>query len=239
MEEETAYSFPSKYRIASVIVVVGALAVLDMLILSFFAPEEALTLDQAGSIAEFYTTVAEQQNYALLQLILDTVFIAGYTALFAGLWLIIRDFSDIIAHISLALGLIVAFGDLLENAILFALVLGIPNGWNPEPSIFNIVWTANLLIDITSYVAAIFFGLQFIIIFMHNRLKLIIGVLFVSYAVIGLLTLLEPAFFLVRTALFVIGLGLGAYMLFNEHELSDEELLGILQKSSEKTDYIR
>lgn len=240
MEEETEeYAFPNKYRLASVVVMVGALAVLGLVILGFIAPGGSMTLDQAGDISEFYTTVEQHQDYALLATVLDTLFITGYLALFAGLWLVIRDFSDIIATLSLLLGLAVGLLDLVENAMLFALILGIPQGWSPETSIFNLLWTTNQLIDICSYVAAIFFGVQFVMIFPKNRIKFSIGALFLLYALVGFLAILFPALFLIRSLIFVLGLALVTIMLFNEHELSDEELLQLLQRSPEKTDYIR
>ncbi|MHA2504728.1 MAG: hypothetical protein ACXAE3_17905, partial [Candidatus Kariarchaeaceae archaeon] len=133
----------------------GAIAVLGMLVLSFIFDPRASEIDRPSDIATFISTVEAVSDEILVFIALDSVFIVGYTSLFIGLYIIIRDLADPLSTIALIAGISVGLLDVVENALIFTLVHGIEAGWEPQTQAIGMLFFLNMVIDLMSYVAAL------------------------------------------------------------------------------------
>lgn len=236
---EDDITFPSQFDFAAIGSALGCLAVLAMIILSINTASEVSSLDQAQNIQLFETAITQYKTQSLILVVLDTIFVIGYLSLFIGLWMIIRDFGDIMTQTPLVLGLLVAIGDLVENAILISLITGINNQWQPDEMIYVWLFTLNNLINILSYAAATLFAILFLMIWRPNSLKFYIGILLLAYAIIGFIAVIYPALLIARSVVFVVGLGFGTYVLYLEEDIPIEDLQELLRRDKESMDFIR
>jgi len=227
-------------RYAAVGTLIGMGAILSMIIIGLFYPPEISAMSDPRTIAAFTTLARQYTTPITILLLLDTIFIMGYTSLFAGIWLIIRDFSEIMAKVGLGLGLLTALADIVENSLLLILVKGLQTGWTPHPLLFGLVYVINTMIDLLSYLGILVYAIILLLIFRPWNSKFIMACLFVLYLLVGLLSILLPALVIVRSFMFVIGLAVGGTILWREEDIPRDilEKLAQQQKGS-KNDFIR
>lgn len=184
----------------------GLVMALGMVILSLGSGDTELGLDHPQDIDEMNDTIRNQKNKVLLLVALDTYFIAGYTALFIGLYLILRKNSLMMAKVGLLFGLATSVGDVIENSIQFALIFGVQENWTPDPSIYVTFWVIAYFIDICSYVAALIFGFGLMSDAESSKNIRTLGFLLLIYAGIGFFAFFSSLFALLRSLFFVIGI---------------------------------
>lgn len=202
------------FKAIAYLTTLGFLMALGMVTISLGAGDTDLALDHPQDIDEMNDTILDNKNQVLLLITLDTYFIAGYTALFIGLYLILKESSEVMAKIGLAFGLATSFGDVIENSIQYALVFGVHENWTPDPSIYGIFWMIAYFIDISSYVAALVFGISLISDpdFAKNYRSL--GLLLLVYAGIGFFAFFSSLFGLLRSLFFVIGIAYSSFVFY-------------------------
>ncbi|MHA2252699.1 MAG: hypothetical protein ACXAD7_20210 [Candidatus Kariarchaeaceae archaeon] len=233
MKKKQKY-FASEYQITGWIALIGVFMAIAMVITALYFPEEATSLDRPNDPEKLKDTVRESELEALIFVTLDTFFIIGYTSLFIGMYLIMRDIHPLVSLIAISFGLITSLSDLIENALLFAFIKGVPLGWEPDTMFYVILWMVSYFIDSCSYVTAVLFGIMLVKSFPRGNNKSIIGILFLGYALIGFLAYLDLFFLLVRSFVFVIGLGFAAITLLREPEISLDDYHLLLSDSDEQ-----
>jgi hypothetical protein len=194
------------YRAIAYLTALGFLMALGMLVLLLGSGDTDLVLDNPQDIDDMNDTIRDNKNQVLLLITLDTFFIAGYTGLFIGLFLILKEHLDVLAKIGLMFGLATSMGDVLENAIQYALVFGVHENWTPDASIYVFFWVIAYFIDISSYVAGLIFGFGLISDPDLPKNLRTLGFLLLLYAGIGFFAFFSSLFGLLRSFFFVIGI---------------------------------
>ena len=231
--------FPTQYQLTAVGCGIGFVAALLIAILQAVWDPQIFLMDQPQSYADYIAFASAHGSQLLGYYALDTIFIIGYTSLFVGTWFIVRDFGDALPTIPLSLSMLVTAGDILENALHMVVINGAMHGVNLDYRLLNWAWTINLVIDIASYLAAIFFTMLLLSIWRPPQLKFLLGLLLLFYVLVGIVCLLYPPFLLVRNVVFVVGLGIGGFILSKQEDIPLEELEKILHRSRDTQDYIR
>lgn len=228
--------YTSEYKLASYTSFLGALAILLMIIGSFFFDNKALKINTIKSAISIKTTLFNHPRGVIFFTTLDTFFIIGYSGMFIGLFLITRDINPLFSQFGFGFAIITIVGDIFENALTITLAILVSNQWNVNTFFFVLLWIFGFFIDMTSYIASFSFGIILISNFNPNSRKVIIGALLLLYTLIGLLSFIFPLLQFVRILFFLIGLIIVGFTLRSEPDIDITDLLKLEQEHS-KVDY--
>jgi len=238
--ENQDFTIPDNFTYPAIGTAIGVIAVIALVICGLIFPADVSKMDRPQEIMHFITIAKAYQHQILLLITLDTIFIGGYLALFIGLYLMSRDFSDEIAIIGLIFGILTALLDILENALLVAMIQGINRGWLPGDGIYGTVWTINMLVDLLSYITILLFAIIYGTIYRPRSRKFTMAILLILYVIIGLISLIIPELLVIRSVFFIIGLAWTSWVLYNEEEIPTEMLEELVnQQETSRNDFIR
>lgn len=229
---ENGTSIPDSFTFAAVGTMIGLVAVILLVIMSLIFPSELGSIDRAQSIGELVIILTQYPNEALTILVLDTIFIVGYLSLFIGLYMMSRDFADLLPKLALVLGVMVGLLDLVENALLITIIQGFSQGWQPDLDYFRSIFILNSVIDVFSYSTALIFALIFVVIYRPWHKKFILGLLLLIYTIIGLSSVIFPGLLIVRAILFIIGMAYGTVIIGQEEHIPSELLEELLNNQN-------
>ena len=214
----------SQFKIISVFVFLGFLATMGLLLLSFIAPDASqfhLPSDNAVQLLMPSTMTRDQANQNIWSVIIDNFFIVGYTGIFIGSYLYIKE-AGFYAKFALIFGLVTTATDIIENGIVVAISNSITIGYQPDPLLWGLFWSISAVKDISAYVSAFTFAILFLLTLNDKPAirfnKLVFAVLFILFAFIGSLGLFSPLFLTIRNVLFVVDLLLASYLFYKTDE---------------------
>ena len=214
----------SQFKIISVFVFLGFLATMGLLLLSFIAPDASqfhLPSDNAVQLLMPSTMTRDQANQNIWSVIIDNFFIVGYTGIFIGSYLYIKE-AGFYAKFALIFGLVTTATDIIENAIVVAISNSMTIGYQPDPLLWGLFWSISAVKDISAYVSAFSFAILFLLTLNDKPTvrfnKLVFAVLFILFAFIGSLGLFSPLFLTLRNVLFVVDLLLASYFFYKTDE---------------------
>ncbi len=199
------------YLVISFFTAFGFLMTIGFILISFVEPN-ASQFHVATNQSKVITTYqdANAARFSGLSITLDTFFLIGYTAIFYGLYLLSKDENLFFSRVALSSGMATAVLDLLENAILTSLAIGIPNGYHPDDLVFGVLWSITYLKDAFSYVAAfIFFALLILSTSTDANFKkhrIIFAIMLAFHAFVGTMSFAYPELLLIRDLGFVMDL---------------------------------
>jgi len=214
------------FKIISAFVFLGFLATMGLLALRFIAP----TASQFHLPAEgdtdlvFPTTMTREQADAnIWSVIIDNFFIVGYTGIFIGAYLYVRE-VDYYAKFAFVFGLVTTAMDIVENAFIVAISnsMAMTTSYKPEPLLWGIFWSISAVKDISAYISAFTFAVLFLLTLNDKPSlrsnKLIFVVLLLFFALIGSLGLFNPTFLTIRNVLFVLDLVIASILFYKTDE---------------------
>jgi hypothetical protein len=200
------------FKIISAFVFLGFLATMGLLILRFVAPEASqfhLPSSESIQLIMPSTLTRAQADQNIWSIIVDNFFIAGYTGIFFGAYLYIKD-AGYYAKFALIFGLVTTVTDIIENGMVVAISNSMVIGYQPESLLWGIFWTISSIKDISAYIATFSFAVLFLVTLYDKPTirtnKIVFAVIFLLFSFIGSLGLFSPAFLNLRNLLFVIDL---------------------------------
>ena len=217
------------FRIIAAFVFIGFLATLGLLLLFIIAPDASqfhLPVDTSINSQLIYPSnmTRTQADQNILSVVIDNFFIVGYTGIFFGAFLYIRE-TNYYAKFALVFGLLTSITDFIENAMVVAISNSMVIGYKPDPLLWGLFWSISALKDISAYVSTFTFANLFLHTLNQNLTirskKVIFIVLLLSFAFIGSLGLFSPAFLTLRNILFVLDLLIASILFYK----TDESLL--------------
>ena len=214
----------SQFKIISVFVFLGFLATMGSLLLIFIAPDASqfhLPSDNAVQLLMPSSMTRDQANQNIWSIIMDNFFIVGYTGIFIGSYLYIKE-AGYYAKFALIFGLVTSATDIIENGIVVAISNSMTIGYKPDPLLWGLFWSISAVKDISAYVSAFSFAILFLLTLNDKPPvrfnKLVFAVLFILFAFIGSLGLFSPLFLTIRNVLFVVDLLLASYLFYKTDE---------------------
>lgn len=210
----------SPFKIIASFVFVGFLATMGLLVLRFVAPNASqfhLPSDSAIQLVMPSTMTRAQADENIWSVIIDNFFIVGYTGIFFGAYLYIKDIGYY-AKFALFFGLVTTLTDIIENAMVVAISNSMTFGYQPDPLLWGLFWSISALKDISAYVATFTFALLFLVTLNEKPSirtnKLVFVILLFLFAIIGSLGLFSPMFLNIRNILFVVDLVIASYIFY-------------------------
>ena len=214
------------FKIISLFVFIGFLATVCLLFLLFIAPDASqfhLPAADSTSIQLLMpsTMTRDQANQNIFSVIIDNFFIIGYTGIFLGAYLYIKD-AGYYAKFALTFGLITTVTDFIENAMVVAISNSMVIGYKPDPFLWGLFWSISSLKDISAYVSTFTFAMLFLVTLNDKPAirskKIIFSILLLLFAFIGSLGLFSPLFLTLRNILFVLDLIIACILFYRTDE---------------------
>ena len=220
----------SQFKIIGTFIFLGFLATMGLLVLSFIAPDANqfhLPSSEAPDTLMPSTMTRDQADQNIWSVIVDNFFITGYTGIFLGAYLYVKE-AGYYAKLALIFGLVTTATDIIENAMVVAISNSMVIGYQPDPLLWGLFWSISAVKDISAYVSAFTFAILFFLTLNDLPLirfnKLVFVILFALFAFIGSIGLFIPFFLTLRNVLFVVDLLLASYLFYKTDE-------SILQKT--------
>ena len=197
---------------------------MGLLLLGFIAPEGTqfhLPSDLSLQFTMPSSMTRTQADQNILSVIVDNFFIVGYTGIFLGAYLYVKEMGYY-AKFALIFGLITSLMDIFENAMVVAISNSMVIGFHPDPLLWGLFYSISALKDISAYISTFTYAILFLISLNYKpaiRLnKLVFIILLILFAIIGSLGLFSPLFLNLRNILFVLDLIIASYIFYKTDE---------------------
>ncbi len=218
---KTDESNQNPFLVISVLTAFGFLMTIGFILISIIEPNASqfhVARNQSEVISAYQDAAVAQ--FSGLSVTLDTFFLIGYTAIFYGLYLLSKDENLFFSRVALSSGIATAILDLLENAILTSLIIGIPRGYQPDNLAFVLLWSITYLKDAFSYVAAFTFVVLLVLSITTGSLsdfksyRIIFVIILAFYVFFGVLSFAYPELLLIRDLGFVVDMLIATILFF-------------------------
>lgn len=215
------------FKIISAFIFIGFLATLGLFFLSFVAPNASqfhLPADSSINTQLLYPSnmTRNQADQNIFSVVIDNFFIVGYTGIFFGAYLYLREGEknnfNYYAKFALVFGLLTTITDFIENAMVVAISNSMVIKYQPDPLLWGLFWSISSLKDISAYVSTFTFAILFLLTLNTKPLirfnKIVFIVLLLLFAFIGSLGLFSPLFLTLRNILFVFDLLIASILFY-------------------------
>ena len=147
----------SNFKLIGLIVFIGFVATLFFMILMVLYPESGQFHEYTDRANKVPSLTAEEAQINIYTIIVDNFFIIGYTGIFYGLYVLLKDSDEFWPKLGFTFGLITVFTDLIENGFVVAINNGIAAGFQPDGLIWSVFWTNSAIKDISAYMSVFTF----------------------------------------------------------------------------------
>ena len=214
------------FKIISAFVFIGFLATIGLLLLTIIVPDASqfhLPASDTTSLQLLMPSnmTRSQANQNIQSIIIDNFFIVGYTGIFLGAYLYVKEVKYY-AKFALIFGLLTTATDFIENAMVVAISNSMVIGYKPDPLLWGIFWSISSLKDISAYVSTFTFAVLFLLTLNDQPKirfnKLVFVILLFLFAIIGSFGLFSALFLTLRNVLFVFDLVIASILFYKTNE---------------------